>query len=64
MAGRRFPPSLRAPSAVVQSIPRTNIKVMNAADAELDIAEYLKVFFGESPESIGNRLPDEKFIVK
>ena len=50
--------------SLMQSIPRTNINVVEAAMAEQDIMEYLKVFFGMSPESIGSRMPDEKFIVK
>lgn len=50
--------------ALLQSIPRTNINVVDAAEAEQYINDYLKVFSGIVPESIGGGMPDEKFIVK
>lgn len=50
--------------ALMQSVSRTNINVVGAAEAEHNIFDYLEVFSGMSPESIGGKLPDEKFIVK
>ena len=50
--------------ALMQSIPRTNIKVVDATEAKQDIIDYLTAFFGMSPESIGGKIPDERFIVK
>ena len=48
--------------ALIQSIPRTNINVMDASEAEQYIFDYLKLFFGLSPETVGGRIPDGKFI--
>lgn len=50
--------------ALMQSIPRTGIRVVDAADAEQNITDYLTAFLDMSPESIGGKLPDEGFIVK
>ena len=50
--------------ALIQSIPRTNINVTDASEAEQYIFDYLKLFFGLSPETVGGGIPDGKFICK
>lgn len=50
--------------AVEASIPRSGFEVVRAADAETEIMYYLRVLLQASPDALGNRLPDERFIVR
>lgn len=51
-------------AAALRAIPYSNLKVVDCSEVKRDINEYLKVFFNMSPESIGGKLPDEKFYYK
>lgn len=51
-------------SALCASIPRSRFNVIRAEDAEKEIDFYLEVFLNSYPDAIGNRMPDEKFIVR
>ncbi len=47
--------------AARNSIPRSNLKVLNVKDARTQVEEYLKVFYDMEPQIIGDKMPDEKF---
>lgn len=49
-------------SSVIKAIPRSNLKVMDARSCKNNITRYLKVFYDMNPQSIGGKMPDEKFI--
>ena len=49
-------------SAALKAIPNSNLKVINAKDIRQSINSYLKVFYNIKPETVGGKLPDEKFI--
>jgi len=51
-------------SAVAASIPRSNINIVKASEASEALFDYLRVFEKMEPSVIGNKLPDEKFIIK
>ena len=51
-------------AAVYMSIPRSNIRVVSSRVAGDFITEYLAAFYSMSPEIIGGKMPDEKFIFK
>ncbi len=46
------------------SIPRCNLRFMEAWKGRKGIEEYLKVFYIFNPQSIGGKLPDESFYFK
>ena len=50
--------------AVISSIPRSNMRVVPAADVRNAIIDYLRVFYEMEPEIIGGKMPDENFFVK
>lgn len=50
--------------AVEASIPRSGFEVVRAADAGTEIMYYLRVMLQASPDAVGGRLPDERFIVR
>lgn len=50
--------------ALVNSIPRSNMRVEKASEVRDAIIDYLRVFYAMEPEVIGGRMPDEKFFVK
>lgn len=51
-------------AAVVQSIPRSHIGVIEMREARNEVEAYLKVFYDMQPEIIGEKMPDEKFYEK
>lgn len=51
-------------TAVVQSIPRSHIGVVEMKEARNEVEAYLKVFYDMQPEIIGEKMPDEKFYEK
>lgn len=50
--------------ALRSSIPRCGFDFVPTRDAESEIKYYLRVFLQNAPESIGGKMPDEKFFVK
>lgn len=50
--------------AVRASIPRCGFDFVPTCEAESEIKCYLRVFMQDGPESIGGKMPDEKFFVK
>jgi NitT/TauT family transport system substrate-binding protein len=47
--------------AAFQSIPRSNLNFVRANKIQVQIAEYLNVFYDMNPEIIGGKIPDEDF---
>ncbi len=45
----------------VDAIPRSNLKFVRAKDIQLQIEEYLNVFYKMNPDIIGGKIPDENF---
>lgn len=43
------------------AIPRCNLRYMSAADAQPAVEKYLQVLLDFSPNSIGGKMPDDKF---
>ena len=43
------------------AIPRSNLKFVRARGIEMQIEEYLKVFYLMNPDIIGGKIPDENF---
>ncbi|WP_242824924.1 MULTISPECIES: ABC transporter substrate-binding protein [unclassified Dehalobacter] len=50
-----------SPEVAAELIPRCNMLYMKAIDAKPAVEKYLKVLQGNSPDSIGGKLPDENF---
>ena len=48
-------------AAARNSIPRSNIKVVDAADARHDMENYLKVLYDFDPDIIGGKMLDEEY---
>lgn len=48
-------------TAAKNSIPRSNLKVINAEDVKDLVVNYLNVFYKMDPSIIGGKMPDEKF---
>jgi len=50
------------PTAALNAIPRTNLKVVDARNCKNDVTRYLQVFYNIDPQTVGGKMPDEKFI--
>jgi NitT/TauT family transport system substrate-binding protein len=48
--------------AIINSIPRCNLKFRYASEMRSGIGQYLQVFFTFNPDAVGGKLPDEQFI--
>ncbi|MGM0504757.1 MAG: ABC transporter substrate-binding protein, partial [Bacteroidota bacterium] len=46
------------------SIPRSNLKFVQAKKIENEINNYLKIFYEMNPDIIGGRMPDNNFIYR
>jgi NitT/TauT family transport system substrate-binding protein len=46
----------------LQAIPRSNLNFVRANKIQVQIEEYLKVFYDMNPEIIGGKIPDENFV--
>lgn len=53
---------VRPGSLSPSSIKRCNIKYFGAFGIEKELTEYLKLFYNFEPKSIGDKMPDSKFI--
>ncbi len=50
-----------APELAQAAIPRCNLRYMSSKDARPAVEKYLKVLMDFSPETIGGKVPDDKF---
>jgi ABC-type nitrate/sulfonate/bicarbonate transport systems, periplasmic components len=48
-------------NSALRAIPYSNLNVIESKKVKDNINDYLKVFYNMAPESIGGKLPDEKF---
>ena len=49
-------------TAILHSIPLTNLQVLDARMCKKDVIRYLQVFYNIDSQTIGGKMPDEKFI--
>ncbi len=65
-AGEKASSFLQAPPApiIAKSIPGGNLKWVNAADAKKSMEEYFSVLYESNPDSVGGKLPDDRFYFK
>ena len=46
-----------------KAIPECNITLVSGSDMKTKVENYLKVLYGENPNAVGGKMPDEKFYV-
>ena len=52
---------LNDPQVALESIPRCNIRVREAAAVRQEVDSYLEIFYRMNPDIVGGQLPDEDF---
>jgi NitT/TauT family transport system substrate-binding protein len=53
-----------APEAAQTAIPRCNLCYMSSLDSRPAVEKYLQVLLAYAPQSVGGKLPDDKFYYK